>query len=634
MSRNFGRKLSCCLLVVALLFSSLQSGVWAASAEDVAQTVISCEQPWHAVWKSDEESPTAKVVVTEPGYYRFEQTEGTPNRMPERVEIYNETYDVSEEEFARILGKEIYYLTPYCEYTAYFNNPNESNDLLISMKNMNIKQRLYLNKEGRTVSIGNNSRGAFFTSEQEGDYRLVFEGPTWGYIRIVEKETGKVLLDRPVHYLSHTNGWETNTTVTFTLQQNTAYALQLDSVLNKTMKIEKCEKDVETIVINKTIIDNPSRYYHGENGCAAYWFDYRVTYADGTEEVTGYETIAKQGYYPEVITVGPSIKTTIGNTDKVFFTGATQPCVLEYNGAYSGGYVTFAPTTQDDCYDPGERIALDAGSHEVLATEYNFTVSSTGVYQLYSDNASVFSLAEYGILDQYYNPLIYNQQKDGFVLVANRPYTLILAYRSSGNANVWIEKTRGGTLFPDTHPNGWYYDPMAYMVGRGVISGYANGKFGPSNSIQRQDFMVMLARYAGVNLEEYAEAELPFLDVDNNAYYKEAIAWGYECGIVNGYQNGNFGVGDPITREQLVTFLNRFAAACFYDVSYTEEQVTAVQHYSDFSRVSDFAEDAVIWAISRGVIRGKTTTTIVPHGKAQRCEVAQMMYNAFDNGIF
>ena len=55
--------------------------------------------------------------------------------------------------------------------------------------------------------------------------------------------------------------------------------------------------------------------------------------------------------------------------------------------------------------------------------------------------------------------------------------------------------------------------------------------------------------------------------------------------------------------------------------------------YPDFALVSDFAEDAVIWAIDRGIINGKSGK-IEPQGTAQRCEIAQIMYNIHTKNIF
>ena len=111
--------------------------------------------------------------------------------------------------------------------------------------------------------------------------------------------------------------------------------------------------------------------------------------------------------------------------------------------------------------------------------------------------------------------------------------------------------------------------------------------------------------------------------------------WGYENKIVTGYDDGKFGVGDKVTREQLVTFLCRYAEYKGLDVSYNDTTVESVSNkYTDYINDSSFAKDSILWAIENGVISGKTDTTIAPIGNAQRCEVAQIMYNIYLNYIF
>ncbi|MBR5473097.1 MAG: S-layer homology domain-containing protein, partial [Clostridia bacterium] len=72
-----------------------------------------------------------------------------------------------------------------------------------------------------------------------------------------------------------------------------------------------------------------------------------------------------------------------------------------------------------------------------------------------------------------------------------------------------------------------------------------------------------------------------------------------------------------------------------YDSIYTDDRETVVSNiYTDYENVTDFAKEPILWAIEKGVITGKTNTTIDPQGNAQRCEVAKIMYNIFLNDIF
>ncbi len=271
---------------------------------------------------------------------------------------------------------------------------------------------------------------------------------------------------------------------------------------------------------------------------------------------------------------------------------------------------------------------------------WQITPSDTGVYKIIpnSDWQGSISSQDLMIYDKQNNRILYNENKKGWPLVKNQNYNIYLNsyYNEDIISNITWQLTKvTDTIFPDTDANGWYNEAVIYSVGRGIIGGYGNGNFGTSDSIQRQDFLVMLARLDGVDLSQYENSRSKFSDVAKNSYYEAAVNWGYENKIVTGYQNGKFGVGDKITREQLVVFLCRYADYKNKGVDYKNEtKENASRTYSDYTDVSEWAVDSVLWALEKGVIKGKTKTTIVPQGNAERCEVAQILYNIFLNDIF
>ena len=120
----------------------------------------------------------------------------------------------------------------------------------------------------------------------------------------------------------------------------------------------------------------------------------------------------------------------------------------------------------------------------------------------------------------------------------------------------------------------------------------------------------------------------------NEYNHSKQRIWGSTKGIVSGYQNGSFGVGNNVTREQLVLFLYRYANYKGYDTSVTTDASYWQSKYSDFADVSTWARDAVIWALEKGVISGKQGKYIAPQGNAQRCEVATIFYNIDRKNVF
>lgn len=193
--------------------------------------------------------------------------------------------------------------------------------------------------------------------------------------------------------------------------------------------------------------------------------------------------------------------------------------------------------------------------------------------------------------------------------------------------------------FPDVSKDAWYYDAVYFCAQERFITGYKNGKFGPTDNIQRQDFVVILARIAEVNLNKskYNPSSVisKFKDVnDSNAYYARALAWGVSEGIVKGYDNGRFGVGDPVTREQICVFIFRYLQSTGEGLVVTSSMRTALSNFKDGGRISSFAIDAVAWCKYKGVVNGTADGYFNPTKTALRCEVAQIICNACNNGIF
>ena len=180
--------------------------------------------------------------------------------------------------------------------------------------------------------------------------------------------------------------------------------------------------------------------------------------------------------------------------------------------------------------------------------------------------------------------------------------------------------------FPDVRMGDWYYDAVKYNFERGYITGYSNGTFGPSNNIQRQDFVLILARIAGADLSAYEGKNGGFSDVPTNAYYSAAVAWAKDKGIVTGYSADNFGVGTYITREQISLILCRYLNG-----SASGDVDTILNAYSDGGNTSPWAKAGVAWAVENGIIGN--SDYLNPNGNAGRAEVAQIIYNMSNKGM-
>ena len=178
--------------------------------------------------------------------------------------------------------------------------------------------------------------------------------------------------------------------------------------------------------------------------------------------------------------------------------------------------------------------------------------------------------------------------------------------------------------YPDVKTGAWYYDAVQYVSQHGLMTGYQNGRFGPADNLQRQDYVLILARMAGADLTAYENATGGLSDVKRGSYYAPAVAWAVDNGIITGYQNGKFGVGDSITREQVATILYRYNGS----PAVTNAAATLAA-FPDAARVSGFAFEAMAWAVDGGVISG-TNGKLAPTESASRAQIATILMRITD----
>lgn len=179
--------------------------------------------------------------------------------------------------------------------------------------------------------------------------------------------------------------------------------------------------------------------------------------------------------------------------------------------------------------------------------------------------------------------------------------------------------------FLDVKESDWFYEAVSYAVENGLMSGMSEDIFAPNTPLTREMLAVVLYNVEGQ--PESTEANT-FTDVKGDMWYTDAILWANENGIVAGYDNGAYGVGDLITREQFATILYRYAQFKGYD---TTQGGMAVREFSDYENISDYARPAMAWAVNAGIMGGMDDGTLMPQGKATRAEAATMLMNFCEN---
>lgn len=182
----------------------------------------------------------------------------------------------------------------------------------------------------------------------------------------------------------------------------------------------------------------------------------------------------------------------------------------------------------------------------------------------------------------------------------------------------------GGITFVDVTPTDWFYDAVQYVFEKGLMLGVSDTEFGPNLSTTRGMIVTILYRMEG----EPEAAAAPFTDVEPGLWYSDAIGWGAANDIVNGYGDGRFGPNDQITREQMAAIFYRYAQYKGYDVTARAD----LSGYADADQISEYAVEAMQWAVGVKLVNGLTADTLVPKGQATRAQVATMLMR-FDQEI-
>ena len=130
--------------------------------------------------------------------------------------------------------------------------------------------------------------------------------------------------------------------------------------------------------------------------------------------------------------------------------------------------------------------------------------------------------------------------------------------------STFIVLNREGLPFTDIDGH-WAYDAIAYAYYHGLFKGTSETTFEPQTTMSRAMLVTVLHRMEGE--PKPASETSVFEDVPEGTWYTEGVTWAAEMGIVEGYGDGKFGPTDDVTREQMAAILYRYSVWKGYDVS-------------------------------------------------------------------
>ena len=176
-------------------------------------------------------------------------------------------------------------------------------------------------------------------------------------------------------------------------------------------------------------------------------------------------------------------------------------------------------------------------------------------------------------------------------------------------------------MFTDVTKN-WAYPGIQYCVTHQLMSGVGGNLFAPKMTTTRAQIVQILYNLEG---EPKVSGTTPFTDLTQN-WYKDAVLWAYQTGVVSGTSATTFAPDLPVTREQIAVILMGYAEKV---LGVTRTWTPAdLSTFPDAGSVSGWAKDALADAVALGLISGASNggvTYLNPKGSATREQVATIL---------
>ena len=215
-----------------------------------------------------------------------------------------------------------------------------------------------------------------------------------------------------------------------------------------------------------------------------------------------------------------------------------------------------------------------------------------------------------------------NVKIDGKSIGAVKSYTFENVRRTH-TIEVIFMKANGNPqtgVFVDVATGSYYEDAVDWAVENGITKGTDDTHFSPDGICTRAQAVTFLWRAAGSPVVNYL---MPFTDVDEGAYYAEAVRWAASTGIVTGLTETTFDTDSVCTRAQ--------AAAMIYRCTQAQGKgfTGAWMFHLPFTDVPEWAYESVAWCYMNSVTTGVSETSFAPGNDCTRAQIVTFLWRAF-----
>ena len=200
-------------------------------------------------------------------------------------------------------------------------------------------------------------------------------------------------------------------------------------------------------------------------------------------------------------------------------------------------------------------------------------------------------------------------------------------------------------FYCDINSDAWYYDSVASALELSIMNGTLTGNrnnnlFEPEGQLTREQFVTIFMRTVnampsyGVEVlhedwEDIYDYTSKFSDVVRVSWYGNALMWAENAEVTNGITESLFGIGKPITREEMATLIYRYMSRLeLIDIAEAEN---VPEGFADEAEVSEWAVDAVDYMRRTGIIMGDDNGNFRPGDTATRAEAAAIFVRLFNS---
>ncbi len=180
------------------------------------------------------------------------------------------------------------------------------------------------------------------------------------------------------------------------------------------------------------------------------------------------------------------------------------------------------------------------------------------------------------------------------------------------------EPSVNNSVFTDVGTAHWANQAIEYLYNAGIITGVGDGRFEPEANVTREQFVKMIVVAFDIPI---GNIENVFEDVDSDSWYSAYILAAYNAGLINGYSDTVFGVGNMITREDMAVIIYR----ALNNLGLTLSVGDAIE-FSDADEISLYASEAVSELAAGGIMNGMGDGTFSPESNATRAMAAKLIY--------